>query len=127
MVMSAHGNVAGVGVQQVPRERAAALVVSENAISDGILHLQPHLIECFEVEDDCLAGRGLAGSLCCSDYRVAVEEQADLKSPEGDRQVVREDVGAVDGGSVDAGERVEVPLQVGEDMWESDGPVLPWK
>lgn len=63
---------------------------------------------------------GLAGTFCCSDYRVEVAEQADLKRCTDDSQVVGENVGAIDGGRVHATEWVEVPLLVGNDLWEKN-------
>lgn len=122
--MSAHGHFAGVGVQQIPGERAGALTVGEHAVGCGVLHLQPHLVSHGEVEHNSLAGGGMVGCFCCFDYRVEVAEQTDLKRLEGDRQVEGEDVGAVDGGGVDAPDRVEVPLPVGKDVCERNRKVL---
>lgn len=115
---SSRRHFAGVGVQEIPRERAAALAVGVHAIGDGVLHLQPHPVSPGEVEDDSLAGGGVVGSFRCSDHRVEVAEQADFKCSTGNRQVEAEDVGAVDGGCVDAHKWVEVPLPVGKDVWE---------
>lgn len=108
-------------MQKKPREGAAALTVRVHAVGDGVLDLQPHLVPPGEVKDDGPAGGGLLASFCGSDYGVAVTEQAYLQSPTGDCQVEVEDVGSVDGGCVDAPERVEVALLVGQDVWERNG------
>lgn len=65
--ISSEANFAGVGVEQIPREGAAALVVGVKTIGDSVLHLQPHLVSCVEVEDDRLASCGLVGGFRCSD------------------------------------------------------------
>lgn len=79
VVISAQRKFAGVGVQQIPRERASAFIISVHAIGGGVLHLQPNLVSHVEVEDHRVACGGWDGSFCYFSHRVEIAEQADFK------------------------------------------------
>lgn len=118
--ISAQREIAGVGVQQVPGERAGVLAVSENTVGINVLHLQPHLVSPVEVQDDRVAGGGWDGCFGSFDYRVEIAEQTDFKCLRSNSQVEGEDVRAVDGSCVDAS-GVKVTLLVGNDAGERNG------